>query len=353
VKFKTIADNANYGVAIADIDGTIQYANEYYARIHGYTVEEVMGNHISIFYNEEQFKEVMKLRNTLIEKEGLSAGEIWHTHKDGHVFPMMMSGTLIRDENGKPAYVAVTALDITGYKRMEEQMSQQEKLAALGKIASVVSHELNTPLANISITSEYLKSLLPEKHKKELDVILHEVRNASGIIKKTLGFSRMGSMEFRKANIEGVVKKAVEAVKARRNMDGVTIKTNLSPCDVICDEYRLFEAMTNIIDNAVLARNSESKKHIVDIASTLSDNNVVITVKDNGVGMNTATLKKSDKPFFTTRAKGEGTGLGLFISKWVIKEHGGSLVIESKENVGTEVTVTIPCGGDSYAHIDS
>ncbi|MCD6147137.1 MAG: PAS domain S-box protein [Thermoplasmata archaeon] len=353
VKFKTIADNANYGVAIADIDGTIQYANEYYARIHGYTVEEVMGNHISIFYNEEQFKEVMKLRNTLIEKEGLSAGEIWHTHKDGHVFPMMMSGALIRDENGKPAYVAVTALDITEYKRMEEQMSQQEKLAALGKIASVVSHELNTPLANISITAEYLKSLLPEKHKKELDVILHEVRNASGIIKKTLGFSRMGSMEFRKANIEGVVKKAVEAVKARRNMDGVTIKTNLSPCDVICDEYRLFEAMTNIIDNAVLARNSESKKHIVDIASTLSDNNVVITVKDNGVGMNTATLKKSDKPFFTTRAKGEGTGLGLFISKWVIKEHGGSLVIESKENVGTEVTVTIPCGGDSYAHIDS
>ena len=345
-KFKAIADAANYGVAIASIDGTVLYVNDYYARIHGYTVEEVIGNHVSIFYNEEQFKEVMKLRNMLVEGEGLSAREVWHIHRDGHIFPMMMSSIVIKDDEGKPLYVTVTSLDITRYKQLEEKNSQQEKMAALGKIASVVSHELNTPLANIGITAEYLKSSLPEKYKKELDVIMQEVRNASSIIKKTLGFSRMGSMEFRKVNIESVIKKAVEAVKVRRDMDGVTIRMNLSPCNLMGDEYRLFEAMTNIIDNAILARSSESKMHVVDIASKISDDNVVITVKDNGIGMNIGTLEKSGKPFFTTRTKGEGTGLGLFISKWIIKEHGGSLVIESEENVGTEVTVTIPCGDD-------
>lgn len=343
LKFKTIADNANYGVAISDIDGTIQYVNEYYARIHGYTVEEVMGNHISIFYNEEQFREIMRLRNALIEKEGLSAGEVWHAHKEGHVFPMMMSGALIRDENGTPAYVAVTALDITDYKRMEEQISQQEKLASLGKIASVVSHELNTPLANISITAEYLKSSLPEKYKKELDVILQEVRSASNIIKKTLGFSRMGSMEFKKVDIESVIKRAVDAVAARRDMNGVNVKMNLSPCDIVGDEYRLFEAINNIIDNAVLARNSQQREHIVEISASSDGKNTVIKVKDNGAGMSADTLEKSDKPFFSTRANGEGAGLGLFISKWIVEKHGGKISIESEEGKGTAVTVKIPC----------
>jgi len=72
MKFKTIADVANYGVVIANIDGTVLYVNDYYARIHGYTVEEVMGKHISIFYNEEQFKEAMRLRNTLICRGGMA-----------------------------------------------------------------------------------------------------------------------------------------------------------------------------------------------------------------------------------------------------------------------------------------
>jgi len=341
-KFKAIADIANYGVAIADIDGTIQYVNEYYASVHGYSVNEVIGKNISIFYNEEQVEKAIELRNMLIKGDISGAREVWHIHKDGHVFPMMMSGVLIKDNEGKPLYVAVTALDITEYKIMEEQMLQQEKMASVGKIASVVSHELNTPLANIGITAEYLKSLLPEEYKKELDVILQEVRNASNIIKKTLNFSRMGSMEFREVNINAIIEKAVEAVKKRRNMAGIKIKTVLSPSTIMGDEYRLFEAMVNIIDNAVLARNSENKMHVINITSTPTDNNIVVTVEDNGVGMSDATLQNSDKPFFTTRANGEGAGLGLFISKWIIEKHGGTIYIESKEGKGTNITITIP-----------
>lgn len=344
-KFKTVADSANYGVAMSDLDGTLLYVNDYFARIHGYTRDELIGRNLSMFHNEEQLPKVYALNHVLVEEGSYTAEEVWHAHRDGHVFPMLMSGTTIKDERGTPLYMATTAIDLTKWKRMEEKLSQQEKMAALGTIAAVVAHELNTPLANIAITAQLLLSQLGTQYEDDLHTIKREVEYASSIIKKVLGFSRMGEMEMTEVDVAEIVSRAIESVRNMHPMDGVIIQNEMvSSVEIMGDRYRLFEAFTNLISNAVLARDPQKKMHHVVIDSSVSDNALEITITDNGVGMGDAVVAEAKKPFFTTRPKGEGTGLGLFIADWIIERHGGSLSIKSAVGRGTTVTVHLPTG---------
>ncbi len=126
-KFKTISDRASYGTAIADLEGRLLYVNDAFARMHGYTAEEVIGKHLSIFHTAEQMEEVDKL-NAQMQREGsFTAEEAWHTRKDGTVFPALMSGATICDHNGNPLYLSVTAIDITERKRADDALRASEQ----------------------------------------------------------------------------------------------------------------------------------------------------------------------------------------------------------------------------------
>jgi PAS domain S-box-containing protein len=126
-KFKTIIDNANYGVAIADLNGNLIYVNEYFAGVHGHEPAELIGKNLAIFHNKKQLKEVMKINKKLQERGSYSALEVWHTHKDGSVFPMLMNGVAIKNEKGTPLFMAATAIDIAERKRAEEALQESEE----------------------------------------------------------------------------------------------------------------------------------------------------------------------------------------------------------------------------------
>ncbi len=125
-KFKKISDNALFGVAISDMDGNLLYVNEYFARIHGYSSDELIGKNLSIFHSRAQMKTVERLNKQLRSRGSYDATEIWHVNKDGHEFPMLMSGVVIHDEDGKPRYMAATAIDITEQKRVMEELRQTQ-----------------------------------------------------------------------------------------------------------------------------------------------------------------------------------------------------------------------------------
>jgi len=120
--FKILSDNANYGMAFSDLDGTILYINKYFANVHGYQPEEVIGKNLMIFHNEDQKLRVIELNKRLKKEGSYSAEEVWHKRKDGSVFPMLMNGIIIRDTSGKPLFLAATAIDITDYKKIEEKL---------------------------------------------------------------------------------------------------------------------------------------------------------------------------------------------------------------------------------------
>ena len=125
-KFKTIADNAGHGVALADLQGNIAYVNDSFAQMHQYSVDELIGKNLSIFHNEEQMESVNQLNEQLKQKGNYIAEEVWHKKRDNTVFPTLMSATLVKDEAGEPLFMAATAIDMTKHKKAEEALQESE-----------------------------------------------------------------------------------------------------------------------------------------------------------------------------------------------------------------------------------
>ncbi|GEM_PF-849626 len=126
-RFKAIADNANYGVAIAEISGKLTYVNDYFADAHGYTPAELEGKDLSVFHSAEQLPRVLDLTHQMSGGKDLNAVEVWHTRRDGEAFPMLMNLVVVRDNTGNPCFLATTAVDIMDRKRWEEALRESEE----------------------------------------------------------------------------------------------------------------------------------------------------------------------------------------------------------------------------------
>lgn len=112
-RFKTVFDKANFGIILMDLDGTIGYANAAFAELHGYSPSEISGKHVALFHNEQQMEMVAEAKKRMQQEDGFNALEIWHKHKDGREFPMLMNGMLLRDAAGAPMFMALTGIDIS------------------------------------------------------------------------------------------------------------------------------------------------------------------------------------------------------------------------------------------------
>ncbi|MGB2630631.1 MAG: PAS domain-containing protein [Candidatus Omnitrophota bacterium] len=125
--FKSIADQADYGVAITDTEGTIIYFNKAYSKMHGYGQDEVIGKKLSILHTKEQMEDVKDTLGLLKEKGSYAAKEVWHKKKDGTVFPTLMNATVIKSEKGKSLFMTCTAMDMTETKKVQEELCKSEE----------------------------------------------------------------------------------------------------------------------------------------------------------------------------------------------------------------------------------
>jgi len=334
---RTLINATHDLMLLAELDGTILDLNEAMAKSLGGKREEIIGTNLRKYLPPDIFeKRTAKVREMQRTKKPVHFVDTrngrWF---DNRFYPVF-------DEKGEVHQVAVFTYEITEQRKMEEKLMQQEKLASLGRLAAMVAHELNTPLANIAITAEYLASKLDDEYKEELMTIKREVENASKVIRDVLNFSRMQRIEKREVDIKHIVEKAIEKVKKICATDDIIFQNRVPPYKVLGDEQRLLECFINVIKNAVMAKDEKKKSHYVIVDAVEGKDNIEIKIKDNGVGMNVKVQKEALKPFFTTRPLGEGTGLGLFIANWIVEKHGGKIEIKSKEGEGTEVSISLP-----------
>ncbi len=144
MKFRTIADRANYGTSITSLQGDFLYINEVFARMHGFSSEELIGKNIKIFHNEEQLSRINDLLGTLFLNGEFNSEEVWHSRKDGSVFPTLMNASLIYDEKNEPLFLSATAIDITKQKEWEEALIRSEAdLNYAQEIANMGSWEMD------------------------------------------------------------------------------------------------------------------------------------------------------------------------------------------------------------------
>jgi PAS domain S-box-containing protein len=138
-EFQVIADNANYGMAVGDVAGHLLYLNNNFASVHGYTVDELLGENLALFHSDDQLAAVREVNATLLREGKYGPTEVWHTHRDGTAFPMLMNGIIIPDDRGAPLFLATTAVDISPRVRAERALEakehQQGMIASLGRQA--------------------------------------------------------------------------------------------------------------------------------------------------------------------------------------------------------------------------
>lgn len=264
---------------------------------------------------------------------------------DGCMKMLNLISTSVRYKDGKAGGKVLLIRDLTRMKDLEKELQRSERLAALGKMAAGVAHELRNPLSSIKGLALLLKPYFQKgsNEAKNTDTLVKEVDRLNRGISELLDFARPTKLSKESVKIEEIVKKTLRLVEADASSFGIVVNSecqaNLVP--VLVDNDKISQVLLNVFLNAIQAMEGGKRdsQNLLSVVLMGNDGHQLIQVRDNGKGIPPDQLKKVFDPYFTT--KNDGTGLGLALSAKIIEEHGGSIEIASAPAEGTEVTIQL------------
>lgn len=223
-----------------------------------------------------------------------------------------------------------------------ERMIHQQRLALIGQLATGAAHEINNPLAVISAKAQMLeRKLSEEEREKYTKVILGQTERIAKITADLMNFARPTKPKRESASLSNIIDQVKTVLSARVNLKDVQF-SDYVPKDlplIYVDVKQIEQVLINLLINA---RHAVSPGGRIEISAKTMKNYVVVSVKDDGVGISKEDLPKIFDPFFTTKTEGKGTGLGLAISQRIIEMNGGKITVESKEGEGTTFHIWLP-----------
>jgi len=227
-----------------------------------------------------------------------------------------------------------------------------EKMASVGKLAAVVAHEINNPLAGILTYAKLLKKWLDrgemDKGRQQeaaqcLDLIAGESRRCGDIVKNLLTFSRTAPLNVASTELNAVVDRCVRLVQHQLEMNGIELQLDLAgdlpmvQCDAAQIEQVVLALVMNAIDAMPRGGNLWLRTRMLPLQGK-----VQIEVRDDGTGISPDILPRLFEPFLTTKETGHGVGLGLAVSRGIVERHSGTIEVQSQLDKGTTFTVTLP-----------
>ncbi len=255
------------------------------------------------------------------------------------------------DSSGRVSHVITVGEEVTDRVEAQRAVGRAEKLAAVGRLAAGVVHEINNPLATISACAESLEARLNEGAfdaspmiedlREYLGLIRSEAFRCKSITNGLLDFSRTRASDHVTINLGDVISSAVRLLTHQKRRSAVEFEVDVADdlLPVSGDPGQLQQAIIALATNALDAMVISG---LLTIAARNEETRVIVEVTDNGVGIPPENLPKIFEPFFTTKEVGKGTGLGLAVCYGILTEHGGSLDVQSTVGVGTTFTITLP-----------
>ncbi|MBM2835503.1 MAG: hypothetical protein HW406_2664, partial [Candidatus Brocadiaceae bacterium] len=342
-KYRESINLANDAIFTLDADSaSIVDSNKKAEEITGYSRHELSKKKIWEIVPEYDRDKTKQLWTTINEAWSGMLDNIDCQHIDGRLTPTSISASVI--EYGKKKTIQWICRDITERKRMELQLIQAERLAAVGELAAGVAHEVNNPLGGLQ---NFVKMMKEEpgntsQNLEFLDLMSEGLKRIEVIIKQLMAFSRPYSMHMTNHSLNEIVESSLRFVDHRIKEQSIRLEKVLSPelPEIYGDADNISQVIINIIVNALDSMSSGGNLVIKTGYCDHQPSNIQVTVTDSGTGIREEILNKIFNPFFTTKEM--GSGLGLAISKRIMDDHNGNILVESKVGEGTTFFVCLP-----------
>jgi two-component system, NtrC family, sensor kinase len=339
---ENIVESLNVGVFAVDLLGTVDAWNSRMEQLIGVSQSEAVGKPFSQLLPQDLVQEI-EARGDEEQVTGIYKHRLVHR---GRSVVLNVSITPLVSKSGEKIGRLLLFDDVTQRERMEEQMSQTEKLTSLGLLAAGVAHEVNTPLAVISNYIQMLAKQMPEgdpRHAIIEKIVKHTFR-ASEIVNNLLNFSRTGPGELSDVDVNHVVEETLSLVAHPLKTSQIQVVKHLGQSlpRVRGSANKLQQVFLNLFLNA---RDAMPTGGLLEVRTAAHNGSVEIEVVDTGNGISREHIHKIFDPFFTTKPGGRGTGLGLSVSYGIIKEHSGKIDVRSTPGRGTSFHVEFPAVG--------
>ena len=363
---ENIVESINVGILAADLNDCVESWNTQIERLTGIPRDAALGRPLAELFPAELCEMFDQVRGQtgvhniykfVLAGAGRGAAAAMATACNGK------NGN--GNGNGKPAGPAVHILnlaiaplvskdmqqigrliifdDITDRDELERRLVQADKLSSIGLLAAGVAHEVNTPLAVISTYAQMLAKQISEDEQKSklLDKIAKQTFRASEIVNSLLSFSRTSPTEFVEVDVSKVIQETLNLVEHQLKKSGVEVKLDAPPMlpAVKGNAGKLQQVFLNLFLNA---RDAMEAGGTLAVHAWSEDGFARIDVADNGQGIAPEHLERIYDPFFTTKAARKGTGLGLSVTYGIVREHGGTIEVESRLGAGSRFRVELP-----------
>ena len=355
----TAIEQAAESVVITDKDGNIQYVNPSFETITGYSHQEAIDKNPRILKSDKHTKEFYKdMWNTI------TSGRVWSGHlinkrKDGTFYEEEATISPVKNKSGEVINFVAVKRDMTEEIKLEGKLRQAQKMEAIGTLAGGIAHDFNNILSAIIGYTELAEYGMSEgsKTRKNLREVLNAGRRARDLVKQILAFSRQGEQERKPLQMSHIIKEALKLLRASLPTT-IEIRRFIEPDTAIieADPTQIHQLMMNLCTNAAHAMNNNGGVLEVGIRNVEVGNDdrgseypkmppgpyVMLTVRDTGHGMSVEVLDRIFDPYFTTKEKGEGTGLGLAVVHGIVKSYGGAITVYSEVGKGSTFNIYFP-----------
>ena len=330
-------------ILVVDLQERYTFVSARVRDLLGYESEDLLDRGIS--ETEDHSPELAELYHDVVSSDRtFGAAEFSARHRNGSWRTMRASASKLFDADAKLAGVIISIRDITTERKLEQQIVQSERLAAMGAMIGGVAHELNNPLTSILGVSELLQdSQTTDAARKQIGILQQQARRAAEIVHNLTYFATPPTPGKTPVNIADIVERTLNLHSYSLRKNSITVDFLREPNQpmVKADPHQLMQVFLNLILNAEQAIREIRDRGTLRIRLGNSDNAVWASFQDDGPGIPPEVLTSIFDPFYTTKRPGRGTGLGLSICKSVMKEHNGSVEAANAPGGGAVFTVTM------------
>jgi PAS domain S-box-containing protein len=339
-------------ILVVDLEGRYSFVSSRIRDLLGREPADLMGKKVEEQAQDQSAEFLALYRDVSTGAKKFGFSEFGARHRDAGWRTMRANASPLFDAEGKASGVIVSVRDITVERKLEKQIIQSERLAAMGQMIGGFAHELNNPLTSIMGVAELLQEgEQPESARKQLVMLQQQARRAADVVQNLLYFSRPPAPGRGPVNLSELVQRTLHlhAYSLRKSNITVDFLPEPSLPTVTGDSHQLMQIFLNLILNAEQAMREVREGGTLRIRLEKGAKSVAVTFQDDGPGIPTEVLPNIFDPFYTTKRPGRGTGLGLSICKAILREHGGEIEASSGPGGGAVFTVTLPAQGAGAA----